>query len=72
MASLFDFPLIRSLGSLRSSLVVVPDAENISIAVGISLLSRIRAEIYVISYLLPVIGRHRGFPTYPDVGKYFH
>ena len=72
MAAIFDFPLIRTLGSLPSSLVVLPDRENMGIAVGISLLSRIRAEIYVISYLLPVNGRHRGFPTYPDVGKYFH
>jgi len=31
---------------------------NMGIAVGISLLSYIRAEIYVISYLLPVNGRH--------------
>jgi len=28
------------------------------VAVGISLLSCIRAEIYIVSYLLPVDGRH--------------
>ena len=26
--------------------------------------------MYVISYLLPVNGRHFLFPTYPDVGQY--
>ena len=35
-----------------------PDPENMCIAFGISLLSCIRAEIYVISYVLPVNG-HR-------------
>jgi len=38
------------------------------IAFGISLLSRVRFEIYVISYLLPVNIRHLWFPTYSDVG----
>ena len=69
MAAIFDFPLIRTLGSLRSSLVALPDRENMGIAVGISLRSRIRAEIYVIQYLLPVNDRHLRFPTNPDVGK---
>jgi len=41
-----------------------PDPRNMGVAVGISLLSCIRAEIYVISYLLPPsliydIPRHR-------------
>jgi len=40
------------------SLVVSPDLENTGIAVGISLLSCTAAEIYVISYLLPVNGSH--------------
>jgi len=34
---------------------VLPDVENIGIAIGISLLSCIKAEMYVISYLLPVM-----------------
>jgi len=42
------------------------DIANIGKAVGISLLSRIKAEIYVISYLLPVSDRHLWFLTYPD------
>ena len=37
------------------------DPENMGIAVGISLLSRIQAEINVISYLLPVLSRHFGY-----------
>ena len=32
-------------------------------AVGISLLSRIEAEIHVTSFLLPVNGRHLSFPA---------
>jgi len=38
--------------------------------VGILLLSRIRAELYIIFYLLPVNGRHLWFMTYPDIGQY--
>jgi len=38
------------------------------VAVRISLLSCIRAEIYVMSYPLPVNGRHLRFTTYPDIG----
>jgi len=37
---------------------VLPDLENIGIAVGILLISCIEAEMYVISYLLPVNGSH--------------
>jgi len=37
---------------------VLPDLKNMGIAVGISLLSCIEAEIYVISYLLPVNDSH--------------
>ena len=33
MAAIFDFSLIRTSGSLRSSLVVLPDVENMGIAV---------------------------------------
>jgi len=58
MAAIFDFSLIRTSDSLWGSLVVSPDLENMGIAVEISLLSSIEAEIYVISYLLPVTGSH--------------
>jgi len=46
------------------------DIEKIGIAVRISLLSRVQAEIYVISYPLPVLGRHRWFFTHPDKRQY--
>ena len=69
---IFNSQQIHTSGGLRNSHVVYPDPENMGVAVGISLLSYIRAEIYVISYLLPSNGRHLGFPTYPDVGQYSH
>ena len=40
---------------------MLPDPENMGKAVGISLLSWLTAEIYVISYLLPVLSRHIGY-----------
>jgi len=36
-------------------------------AVRLLLLIRIHAEIYVVSYPIPVVGRHIWFNTYPDV-----
>ena len=59
--------LIHTLGGLRSSLVVLPDPENIGITVGISFISCIQDKIYIISSALPVNGRHLRIPTYPDV-----
>jgi len=34
----------------------------------ISLLSRVQAEIYVVSYPLPIKGRHLQLIRHPDVG----
>jgi len=48
----------------------MPDLENISIAIGILLVSCIQAEIYVNPYSLPVSGRHLRFLTYPDTRQY--
>jgi len=45
------------------------DIENIGKAVGISLLSRIQAAIYVIPYPLPVTGRNIWYITHPGVGS---
>jgi len=64
MAAIFDLSLLRTSDSLRGSLVVSPDLENMGIAVGISLLSCIEVKIYVISYLLPVNGSHLLFLFY--------
>ena len=47
MAAIFDLPLIHTSGSLRRSLVVLPDPENMGPAVGILLLSCKQAEICV-------------------------
>ena len=55
---MFDFRHARTSDSIPTSLSVLPDSENMGIAVGISLLSCIEAEIYVMSVLLPVNGRH--------------
>ena len=52
---------------IPASLFVMPDPENMGIAVEITLLSCIGAERYVISFLLPVYGRHLYISTYPDV-----
>jgi len=52
------YPCVWGQNSIPSSLSVLLDPGNMSVAVGISLLSCIRAEIYVMSYLLPVNGRH--------------
>ena len=58
MYAVLDSSQIHTSSSLRSSLVLLPDPENMDIAVGISLLSCIQADICVISHLLPVDGRH--------------
>jgi len=51
-----------------STLVVLPDLENMGIAVGISFLSCIEAEICDISYLLPVNGCHLRIIRDPSIG----
>jgi len=53
-----NLPQTLTWKSIRISPVMMHDAKNIGIAVEISLLSRIQAEIYVIPYPLPVTGRH--------------
>ena len=58
VTAIFDFRHAQTSGSIPISLSVLPDPENMGIAVRISLLSGIRVEIYVISYLLPAIDRH--------------
>jgi len=67
MAAIFDILQIRTSVILVSTRVVLPDLENMGIAVGMSLLSWISAEIYIISYILPVNGRHLLFRTYRNV-----
>ena len=58
MDAIFDFRHAQTADSFRTSLSVLPDPENMGVGVGISLLACIRAEIDVISCLVPVCGRH--------------
>ena len=58
MAAIFDFQYTQTLDSNPTCLFVLPDAENPGIAFGIWLLSCIEVEIVIMSYLLPVNGRH--------------
>jgi len=43
---------------MKHEAVEMPEQENVDVTVEIPLLSNIRADIQVISYLLPVNGRH--------------
>ena len=52
------FPSYSDVGQSSPSLFVLPDRKNMRIAIEISLLSCNEAEIYTISSLLPVNGRH--------------
>jgi len=61
MAAIFDFSQIRTTVILMSTLVVLPDPQNLGKAVGISFLSYIEVEICVISYLLPGNVSHLSF-----------
>jgi len=58
MAGFLDFRLPFTSGSTGTSSTELLDLENVGEAVEMLLLSWVRAEIYVISYLLPVNGRH--------------
>jgi len=53
-----NLPQTLTWKSIRISPVMTLDAKNIGIAVVISLLSRIQADMYVILYTFPVSGRH--------------
>jgi len=57
---------------IPSSLFVLPDPGNMGVAVGMSMLLCIRAEIYVISNLLPVNGHHLWFTTYPNTEQHHY
>jgi hypothetical protein len=57
-AAIFNFSLTRTSSSVCSGPVVLPSSDNMGIADGISLLSCSQAEMYVISYLLPVNSDH--------------
>jgi len=58
MAAIFDIPFTQTSGSIGTNLSELPDPENMGMAAGISLLSFIQTEIYVLLYPLPAHGRH--------------
>jgi len=59
MAAIFDSSLTLRSDSIRISPVVLPDPENMGIAVGIPLLSSIRAEIYIVSVLQIKVSKYK-------------
>ena len=61
MAAIFDIRRAQTSDSIPTSLFVLPDPESMGIAFGISQLAWLKAEIYVISNLLPVLSRHIGY-----------
>ena len=71
-AAIFDFQHTQTWDSIPTSLSVMPDPEKMDIAVGISLLSCVRAELYVIACLVTVNVHHLRFTTYKNVGQYSH
>jgi hypothetical protein len=60
MAAIFDLPITLKSRSILISPIVFPDPKNVGVAVEISFLSCIHAEIRY-TYLLPVYGRHFDF-----------
>ena len=58
MAAIFDLRHTQISGRIPTRLFELSDPENMGIAVGISLLSPVQAEIYDIVYVLPVNGGH--------------
>jgi len=67
MSVIVDFSFFQTWSIIRSSLIGLPDLENMGTAVWISLISCIEADINVISYLLPVNGSHLWFLHYPHI-----
>ena len=51
--AIFSSQLVHTSGSLCSSLVVLPDPENMGVAVGISLLSCAQVELRVLTFCGP-------------------
>ena len=65
MAAMFDLPVIRMSESIPPSLIVLLDPKFVGVAVELSLLSYIQAEISDIACVLPVDGGHLGFTSHP-------
>jgi len=72
MAAILDFRLPFTSDSIKTSSIELLNLEIVGVAVEISLLSWMRAEIYVIAYLLPINGRHLWYTTYSDIRQFSH
>ena len=72
VTAIFDFQHTQTSDSITICLSVFLDPENTSIAIEISLLLCVRAEIYVISYLFPFNGRQLQFLTCPGLEQQAH
>ena len=69
MAAMIDLPVTPRSESTNTSPTVLLDPENVRVAVGISLISHIQAEIQDIAFVLPVNGGHLRFTSYADIVK---
>jgi hypothetical protein len=58
MAAMLDLSVTPMSESIQTNLIVLPNPENVGVAVGISLLSHIQAKINVTAYVLPVNDGH--------------
>jgi hypothetical protein len=63
--AILDFQHTQTLEGFRTSPTVLSDSGNVGVAVVISLLSYIQAEMNDIAYLLPVNGSHLAFTSHP-------
>ena len=69
---MFNLPVTPTSESIHTGIIVLLDPNNVRVAVGISLLSYIQAEIYDISYVLPVNGGYVLVIRHPDLVEYPH
>ena len=70
MAAIFDLPVISTTDSIYTKLIVLLDPENIKVAVEISRLLFVQADIIDNAFAKLVHGGHLGFTSYPGVGEY--
>jgi len=70
VAAIFDLLFILTSESIRISRSVLMDTENVGLAVGISSLSCIQAEIFDIAYVLPVMSAIFDFPGHSSIEEY--
>ena len=61
MAAIIDFRHTQTSDSIPTGLFVLRNPENMDMDVGMSLLTWLKAELYVIFFLLPIVSRHIGY-----------